>query len=106
MTTQTIEERRQFPRYPVLDSEHAIMPFSLSVQLLDISQTGVMLQSAQQAKEGSRGHLRFDLAGQPFSVDVEVRRVARPAGTNYRIGARFVALSEEQRQIIEAFTRR
>jgi c-di-GMP-binding flagellar brake protein YcgR len=107
MTTDMMEERRRSPRYPARAAEHAILPVSLSVQLLDISQTGVMVQSSQQAKEGSRGRLRFDLAGQPFSVEVEIRRVAagRP-GTGYSIGARFVDLSEEHRQIIEGFTHR
>lgn len=107
MTTNVIEERRRSPRYPVVGGEPAILPLSLSVQLLDISQTGVMVQSAQHAKEGTRGRLRFNLGGQPFSAEVEIRRVASgPGGMGYKIGARFVDLSEEHRLIIEGFTNR
>ena len=107
MTPDIMEERRRSPRYPVTGFEPAILQLSLSVQLLDISQTGVLIQSSQQAKEGSRGRLRFNLAGQPFSTEVEIHRVALGQGGNgYKIGARFVDLSEEHRQIIEDFTNR
>jgi PilZ domain-containing protein len=101
------EERRRSPRYPVVGGELAILPVSLSVQLLDISLAGVLVQSSQPAKPGSLGRLRLDLAGQPFSAEVEVRRVAPGAGgSGYRIGARFVDLGEEHRQMIEGFTHR
>jgi c-di-GMP-binding flagellar brake protein YcgR len=107
MTPDIRVERRRSPRYPVTGGEPAILPLSLSVQLLDISQTGVLLQSSQHAKEGSRGRLRFNLAGQPFSTEVEIRRVALgQGGSGYKIGARFVDLSEEHRQIIEGFSNR
>ena len=100
-----MEERRRAPRYPLVHHEAAVLPFSLSVQLLDISQTGVMIQCAQHAKEGSRGRLRFNLGGQPFNAEVEIRRVGVGlGGTGYKIGARFIDLSEEHRQMIQGFT--
>jgi c-di-GMP-binding flagellar brake protein YcgR len=107
MKADLIEERRRTPRYPVVGGEPAILPVSLSVQLLDISQTGVLILTSQYAKEGSRGRLRFNLGGQPFSADVEIRRiVSGHGGAGYKIGARFVDLSEENRQIIVGFTTR
>src|SRR5262245_61167753 len=107
MTADLIEERRRSPRYPVFGGEPAILPLSLSVQLLDISKTGVLILASQYAKEGSRGRLRFNLGGQPFSAEVEIRAVSLGAGGNgYKIGARFVDLSEEHRLIIEGFTNR
>jgi PilZ domain len=91
----------------VVGGERAVLPISLSVRLLDISLTGVLVQSSQTAKEGSRGRLRLDLAGQPFAADVEVRRIAQGAGgQGYKIGARFVDLTDDQRHILEGFTRR
>lgn len=90
----------------MVGGELAILPVSLSVQLLDISLAGVLVHSSQPSKPGSRGRLRLDLSGQPFSAEVEVCRVAPGAGNGYRIGVRFVDLSEEHRHVIEDFTRR
>src|SRR5262245_65087884 len=107
MTADLIEERRPSPRYPVFGGEPAVLPLSLSVQLLDISQTGVLILASQYPKAGSRGRLRFNLGGQPFSAEVEVRRVVSGhGGVGYKIGARFVDLTEENRQIIVGFTNR
>ena len=78
MTPEIMEERRRSPRYPVTGGEPAILPVSLSVQLLDISQAGVLIQSSQHAKEGSWGRLRFNLAGRPFSTEVEIRLSENP----------------------------
>jgi len=101
------EERRRSPRFDVDGGEVAVLPGAMSVRLLDISLTGVLVQSGQSAKEGARGRLRLDLAGQPFAAEVEVRRIAQGAGgQGYRIGARFVDLTDDQRHIIEGFTRR
>jgi hypothetical protein len=102
-----IRERRRSPRFEVPAGERAILPIELSVRLLDISLTGVLVQGPQTAKEGSRGRLRLDLAGQPFAAEVEVRRIAQaPGGQGYKIGARFVDLTDDQRHLIETFTRR
>jgi c-di-GMP-binding flagellar brake protein YcgR len=101
------EERRRAPRFDVIAGELAVLPISLSVRLIDISLGGVLVHAGQSAKEGSRGRLRLDLAGQPFAAEVEVRRLAPgPGGQGYKIGARFLDLNDEQRQLIEAFTHR
>ena len=80
---------------------------SLSVRILDISPGGALLQSNQSAaKVGSRGRLSMTMAGQPFSADVEVRRVSIGVGNvGHRIGVMFVDLSSECQQMIERFTR-
>jgi len=99
------EERRRSARYPVAGRELAILPVSLSVQLLDISASGVLVLSSHPAKEGSRAQLRLNLGGKPISADVEIRRVAPGIeGHGYRIGVSFVDLKKEQRQLIEEFT--
>jgi PilZ domain-containing protein len=102
-----ITERRRSPRFEVPGGEQAVLPIDLSVRLLDISLTGVLVHAGQTAKEGSRGRLRLDLAGQPFAAEVEVRRIAPgTGGQGYKIGARFVDLTDDQRHLIEGFTRR
>jgi PilZ domain-containing protein len=102
-----IQERRRSPRFDVEGGEQAVVPVAMSVRLLDISLTGVLVQAGLPAKEGSRGRLRLDLGGNPFAAEVEVRRIAQGVGgQGYKIGARFVDLSDDQRHIIEGFTRR
>ena len=100
------EERRRSPRYEIEGGELALLPVALSVQVLDISAAGALLQSNQSAKVGGRGRLRMTMAGQPFSADVDVRRVSLGVGNvGHRIGVMFVDISPESQQMIERFTR-
>lgn len=99
-----MEERRRTPRHEV-GEESASLPADMSVRVLDISTAGVLLQSPRMLNPGSRGSLRFTLAGAPFSADIQIRRVtsASDAGSGYRIGAIFVGMTLEHRQLIERF---
>ena len=101
---ETMEERRRAPRHQV-GEEFANLPANMSVRVLDISTAGVLLQSPRLLNPGSRGSLRFTLAGAPFLADIQVRRVTSgaDAGSGYRIGATFVGMSLEHRQLIERF---
>jgi hypothetical protein len=101
-----MEERRRSVRVAV-ESSSANLPTTQSVQVLDISLVGVLLHANRRVDPGSRGCLRLNLWGAPFAADVEVRRVA-PIVDNgrhegYRVGAAFVAISAEHRQLIERF---
>ena len=69
-----MEERRRVPRHQVSE-EFANLPANMSVRVLDISTAGVLLQSPRLLNPGSRGSLRFTLAGAPFLADIQVRRV-------------------------------
>ena len=102
-----MEERRQFPRHDTT-GQLATVPASLNVQVLDISVAGVLLHSSEEVAAGTRGHLRLHLDGSPFRADVQVQRVAAaPVGTaGYRLGATFVGLSPDVRQLIERFMAR
>jgi hypothetical protein len=101
---QTLEERRRSPRYEVSGGEMAIVPFAISVRLLEISTSGVLLQSNQTAIVGSRGRLSLTLEGQPFSAEVEVRRVSTGVdNVGLRLGATFVNPTTELEQMIERF---
>jgi hypothetical protein len=99
-----MEERRRVPRHQV-GEEFANLPANMSVRVLDISTAGVLLQSPRLLNPGSRGSLRFTLAGAPFLADIQVRRVTSGSdvGSGYRIGATFVGMSLEHRQLIERF---
>lgn len=99
-----MEERRRVPRLDVSE-EFAALPARMGVRVLDISTAGVLLQSAQRLTPGDRGNLRFSLAGAPFSAEIQVRRAteASQSSGGYRIGASFVEMSPEHRQLIDRF---
>ena len=104
---QQMQERRKVQRIPVETGELAVLPLPTTVRVLDISLSGVLLQSAHPVGTGARGSLRLNLDGVPFTVDIEVQRVSPapdPASAEpYRIGARFVATTREHHDIIERF---
>ena len=98
-------DRRRVPRVPIAFAE-LIVALPLEVRLVDISVSGVLLRSKHQVEIGTRGKLRFNLAGQPFAADVEVVRltaVVGPGAERFSIGASFVALGPEGRAAIERF---
>src|SRR5262245_60869546 len=106
-TESRIEERRRAPRFEVQTEEMAVLPVTRSVRILDISLSGVLLESAHAARVGTRGRLLMELAGMPFSADVEVRRVqSSTANDRHRIGAMFMGLSAEHQHMISRFTER
>jgi len=102
-----MRERRNLQRTTVEIGELAVLPVHMSVRVLDISLSGVLLQSAHPVERGARGSLRLNLAGVPFVADVEVQRISPapdPASADaYRIGARFVSTSREHQHAIERF---
>ena len=102
-----MEERRQFPRHDT-PGQLATVTASVNVRVLDISVAGVLLHSSEAVAAGTEGHLRLHLDGSAFRADVQVQRVAAaPAGTaGYRVGATFVGLSPDLRQLIERFMAR
>jgi PilZ domain len=102
-----MEERRRSARITLGHADVATLPTIQNVQVLDISVIGVMLHLSRPIDPGTRGCLRLNLWGSPFSADVEVRRVS-PVSENgrdlgYRVGARFVGITPEHRHLIERF---
>ena len=102
-----MEERRRARRYAVVAGEGATRSISATVRVLDLSVAGVLMQSNRPLTLRARGCLRLNLGGQAFTADVEVARVS-PVSANadegYRIGAVFVTITPEHRQLIESFT--
>ncbi len=90
----------------IADTELSVLAFPIPVRLLDISLGGVLLESSHPVELGTRGTLRFNFGGVPFSADVKVERIERQpggAGDRVSIGASFVALSRQDQRVIERF---
>jgi hypothetical protein len=99
-----MEERRRSPRRTVHGEIAVVVPTIANVQLLDVSLSGVLLLSDQSFEMGTEGGLSVNLDGSRFRADVHVQRVvAASPEVGYRLGARFVALSPDDRQLIERF---
>lgn len=103
-------ERRRFPRVAVAsDGPTASLPSAVSVQILDISQSGALLGSAQRIEPGRRAQLRTRIGAEPLAMPVAVRRVtsdfSQPSGGGFRLGVEFVALDNESRRKLERLVR-
>jgi hypothetical protein len=99
-------DRRRVPRAAIADTELSVLACPIPVRLLDISLGGVLLEAAHAVELGTRGTLRFNFGGVPFSADVKVARLDRRlhhGGDRFTIGASFVALSREDQRVIERF---
>lgn len=96
-----MDERRHAKRVTVT-AECGLLPATVPVQVLDISIAGVLLHASRPVPLGARGALRLSLAGMPVTADVVVERIVEAHG-GYRLGASFVTISNEHRQVIERF---
>jgi hypothetical protein len=61
-------DRRRVPRAVIADTELSVLAFPIPVRLLDISLGGVLLESSHPVDLGTRGTLRFNFGGTPFST--------------------------------------
>jgi hypothetical protein len=99
-------DRRRVARAVITGTELSVLTLPIPVRLLDISLSGVLFETANAVDVGTRGTLRFNFGGAPFSADVKVQRLestqADRAG-RYLIGAAFVALSRDDQQVIQRF---
>ena len=99
-------DRRRAPRAVIADTALSVLAFPIPVRLLDISLGGVLLESSQPVELATRGTLRFNFGGVPFSADVRVERMERQGYSDaerFTIGASFVALSRQDQRVIERF---
>jgi hypothetical protein len=91
----------------IADTELSVLAFPIPVRLVDISLGGVLLESSHPVELGTRGTLRFNFGGVPFSADVRVERLDQVRSDanaeRYSIGAAFVALSRQDQRVIERF---
>jgi hypothetical protein len=90
-------ERRRAARRRI-EGQSASMPIVASVQVIDISRTGVLLAADCTFTPGDRGTLCVDVNGRSLKAAIQVRRVA-PARTSgarrHELGASFVTSTAE-----------
>ncbi len=99
-------ERRRAVRHEVEADATVGIRSSQSVRVIDISVGGALLASTRPAPVGTRGRLTISIAGNPLAAEVEIRRVVEsPDHTNFRLGARFLDITNEQRDVIERLVR-
>ena len=107
MHDNATSDRRRVPRAVIADTELSVLAFPIPVRLLDISLSGVLLESSNPIDLGAQGTLRFNFGGSPFSADIKVERLERARGDaatdRYLVGASFVALRREDQRVIERF---
>ena len=105
--SELASDRRRVPRAAMADTELSVLAFPIPVRLVDISLGGVLLESTHPVDLGTRGTLRFNFGGVPFSADVRGERLNRTHADSgvekYAIGAAFVALSRDDQRVIERF---
>jgi DNA helicase HerA-like ATPase len=105
MTTNHVMERRRTTRVTPAVSSQASIAVSLPVRVLDVSRSGVLLESKGELRVGDRAELNAALGDRSLSLVIEVRHVSLEstprAGMRYRAGAVFVEPSSEQRQMID-----
>jgi len=103
-----LERRRNARVAPTPGVFELSLPIVASVQVADLSETGVLLSAAQPVAVGSRAQLRTRIGAEPVTLHLEVRRAtgdSRPADAAYRIGGEFIALEEDNRKRLERLLR-
>ena len=100
---EPMEERRRSPRR-VVDGQTMAVHSVESVRVLDLSATGVLLQSRDGVDLRSKAMLRLSVAGSPLAAEIEIMRVAEtPGDDGFRIAAQFLEITPKHRQLIERF---
>ena len=101
-------ERRRSPRTEVHFDEIVRLELRHPVQLLEISQSGILLGCQAEVPVGARAQVRADLAvALPFSAEVVVKRYHVKTGPRQRqtaaLGTEFGSMDDRSRQHLEQF---
>ena len=98
-------ERREAVRFVAGADAELEQPHWATVELLDVSTTGVLFSAPALVAVGERGELRARLGDASVSAQIEVRRTAppKPPAQGHRVGASFVSLPEGSRMHLEDF---
>jgi len=98
-------ERRATPRLMAGADAEIGQPNWSTVELVDISTTGVLFGSPTRMDVGDKGKLRVRLGERSFAAEIEVKRTdpRKTAHTTCRLGVQFVSLDEGSRLHLEDF---
>ena len=103
--TRSMVDRRRAARVTPPSPSEIQWPTWSTIELIDISTTGVLFTSPVALEEGETGQLRMRLGERSFNADVAVRRgnATGPKAGSYRVGAEFTALDEPSRLTLDDF---
>lgn len=92
-------ERRRAGRFLPTDTLELSWPSWLTVELIDVSQSGVLIGSPASVPVQERGQLRLRFGERPFVGEIEIRRIdPRPhPRPGIGLGATFTSLDEANR---------
>jgi hypothetical protein len=104
-SARNIQDRRRTIRVAPPTPSEIQWPMWSTIELIDISTTGVLFSSPVALAPGDRGQLRLRLGERSFNAELEIRR-GQPntsTRTGYRVGATFTALDEGSRFTLDDF---
>ena len=99
-------ERRRAPRVPLEKSIECAFKVQSRVSVLDVSRSGMLLQSDVTLPPGTRVHLRTFLGGASFAADVQVQRTMGDGQGSAESGVLFVRMDGASQRSLEEFLRR
>ena len=99
------KDRRRTSRVIPASPSEIQWPTWSTVELVDISVTGVLFTSQLRVPVGEKGQLRMRLGDRAFQAEVEIRREHRPGTkhSGFPLGAVFTTLDEANRLTLDDF---
>lgn len=100
-----VRERRRAPRARASAACEFALPVTVPIEVLDVSESGVLMRSSAPMATARRCRLRLRLLDQPFAAEVSVCRCtpSDPGGDEYRIAATFTNMAEDDRRALQRF---
>jgi hypothetical protein len=101
-------ERRKAARVQANTIRELDLRTTVPVEILDVSENGVLAKSSAPLATARRCRLRLKLGDRPFVAEVSVTRCrhSTPGGDGYRIAAVFTGMTEENRRTLHQFLER
>lgn len=106
MTDFVPEERRRYPRQAPAHAARLSVPAVHDVEVLDISQSGILFWCRAPLHVGQRAQIRTVLDRDPFTASIEIVRMERDlhyTRNRQYFGARFVAIDETSQRNLQRF---
>ncbi len=98
-------EQRRAPRARVSAACQFELPVTVPIEVLDVSESGVLMRASAPLAAPRRCRLRLMLHDRPFAAEVSVCRCtpSTPAGDDYQIAAEFTSMTEDSRRELNRF---